>query len=120
MLHNQRLELARQRAVATRIQVLVDSLLQTSEPLVLEARDLRLCEAVIREVTERGPAPQRERLGEPSLLSKPLKTAEIQLVVGNAEQVARGSGLQPLLPQQLAKAGNVDLQRLVGRLRRIA
>src|SRR5262245_38608116 len=113
------LELTRQLRMVTCDQFLVDALLQTREPLVLQTRDLRLCEAVVSKITQRSPAPERQRVDELSFLSKPLKAAEIEFVVGNSEQVARWSGLQPLLTQQLAKTGDVDLQHLVGRLRRI-
>src|SRR5437763_13789503 len=120
MLRHERLELASHLAMAPCIQVLVDPLLQACEPLVLQAAYLRLREAVVGKVTERRPAPERQRLTQPARFPKQLEAAEIQLVMSNPEEVTGKPRFEPLFAEQLPEGGHVNLKRPVGGLGGVA
>ena len=64
MLPYERLELADQPGVAAAGEVRVDPIAEACQAQVLQPRDLRLREAGVGNVGERGAAPQRERLPE--------------------------------------------------------
>ena len=65
MLRHERLELADQLGVPSAGQVGLDAVLEQREPQLLEPADLALGERLIREIGERRPAPERERLPQP-------------------------------------------------------
>jgi hypothetical protein len=62
MLLHDPLEVADQLRVATERELCLDHLLVSGQAQVLEARDLRLGERLVREVGQRRTAPQRESL----------------------------------------------------------
>ena len=92
------LELADDVAVAPELEVGVDSLPMDDEPQLFESPDLRLREVVKRELGERRPAPERERLLKavaPLLWRKStavgessLEAARVDLIRLNPEDVA--------------------------------
>ena len=64
VLGDQRLELADQLGVAAEREVGLDPLLERRQPQVLEPAALGLGERLVRELGERRPAPERERLAQ--------------------------------------------------------
>src|SRR5262245_6730076 len=110
ILCDERLELTSQLPVASRIQSLFDSLLQTREALVLQARNLRLRETVVGKVTDRRSAPECECFVELSCALQVAEAGEVEFVVGDSEYVAGGFGFQPVFAQEFAEAGDVHLQ----------
>ena len=61
---DERVELADELAVASETEERIDPVLRGGEPELSEPVDLGLREVVVRELGERGPPPQRERLVE--------------------------------------------------------
>jgi hypothetical protein len=51
--------------MTTQTQVRLNSILETRRARLLQARDFRLREGLIREVGQRRPPPQRERAAQP-------------------------------------------------------
>src|SRR5262249_2894453 len=60
-----RLELADEIGVTAKSKVGVDPFLDHREPQLLEARDLTLCEGLVRNVCQGGSTPQGERGSQP-------------------------------------------------------
>ena len=87
---DERLELADQRRVASRLEVVRDAGLQRGEPGLVELRCGGLREWLIGEVGERRPAPEREALAEPIgvRLGEPLEALDIELVGLDADEIA--------------------------------
>ena len=122
MLEDQRLELSDQLAVAATREVGLDPLLERDEPQLLEPRDLRLGERLVRQVAQRGTAPERERPAQlvrrglrlvgPRLAEQALEAVQIELPGIDAEEVAGRARDEPALAQLLAEPGHVDLDRL--------
>src|SRR4029453_8995530 len=120
MLAHQPLELGHEVDVPAPLEILFDAALEAADPPPPEPRDLGLREALIREVRERRPAPERERLVELALLLQALEAREVELVGLHAQHVSRRPRLDAILPEHLAELGHVDLQRLRRGLGRIA
>jgi len=64
MLRNKGLELPRELAMASTLQVRGDPILRDGEPQLLEPADLGLRERLVREVAERTASPEVECAGE--------------------------------------------------------
>ena len=62
MVLDKRLQLAHELGVASGVEVVLDPPLEASETQLLEAGDLALREALVRELGERRPAPEQQRL----------------------------------------------------------
>ena len=99
-------------------EISLDPLLQACEPDLLEAGDLRLREAVVCELGERRPLPERKRLVQVSLALQALEPSEIELVGLDAELIAGCLRLHPVLAQGLPELRHVDLKRLRRGVRR--
>ena len=94
MVSTDSLQLADQHPVTPEREFRLDSLLERRQPLLLQPHHLWSCELLVGEITERRPAPERERLGEPfrrslvvpgveratSVLDKALETFEVELL----------------------------------------
>ena len=114
-------------------QVGIDSLLDDDGSQLLEARDLRLRERLVDEVRERRPAPERERLAQgdlgrgcfaglersPPLLRQAREAVHIHMLWIELEDVAGRAGGDDRA-ERLTELRDVDLDRVRGRLRRIA
>src|SRR2546423_12771969 len=94
------LELADKLAVASRLQIRIDSLLEGGEAQLLEMLDLRLCERREREFGERRTAPDGKRFAQqrraldhfpcPRFLDRLPESLEIEVAGPEIETVARG------------------------------
>ena len=133
MLRDQRLELADDVAVMPERQVGLDPPLERGEAQLLEARALVPCER-LRELGQRGPAPERERVAQQlarllghrpcasacaSVGDRALEAGEVELVVADLEQVAGSTRVEPRLRQRLAQLRDVDLHHLLRRVRHV-
>ena len=120
-------QLAGERDVAARGQVGLDAVLEGGEPLLLEARDLRLRERLEREIGERRATPQRQRLaqdrrrvlGPPAgqratpLLHEAREAIRVELVGADAQAIAGGCrGEHVGVAERLAQPRHVDLDGL--------
>jgi hypothetical protein len=122
MPRDQRLELADQLGVASERQVGVDSLVEHGEPHLREAGDLRLGKPLVGEVSERGTAPQRERLpqlgrrarwsGAAGLGRELLEPRHVELIGLDVEHVATGMRGEASRVEQLPQPGDIDLDVL--------
>jgi hypothetical protein len=77
---HERFELAHEVGVAPPGEVALDPLLETGEAKLLQTLDLCLGEALIGELGQRRPAPERERLLELRLVLQAPEASEIELV----------------------------------------
>ena len=128
VLGNERLELADELGVAAEREVRFDPPLERPEEQLLEACDLPLGE-LQRELAQRRPAPEGERLPQPArsvgrlamscFLAKRLEPVKIELPLADLDHVAGGASDEDVAAQSLAKLRDVDLKRLHRRLRRL-
>ena len=100
---DERLELRDEPAVAAELEVGLDAVFQRGQAKLLEARDLALGEALVRELSERLSTPLRERFGKqlgralglslreraPPQVSELGEAVKIELALLHTEQVAR-------------------------------
>ena len=119
MVPHECLELTDEVAAAAGGQIGLDPVLEARQPRLLQTGNLRLREAVMAEIGERRPSPQRERLDQPPVLPEPLEALEIELVCVDTQQIPGRFRLETLLSDHLAKLGDVDLNCLVRGLGRI-
>ena len=106
LLRDQPLELGDQRAVPAEREVRLDALLESGDPQLLELRDVQLQGRLVRDVGERGAAPQPQRLAQllrralreaggerpAAVLDEPLEPLGVELAGADPEQVAGGAG----------------------------
>ena len=90
MASDERLQLPDEAAVLTGAEVRLETVLESDEPQLLESRDLALGERLVGEIDEGGPAPKRQRLGQPRR---------------GVRELARVQKLPPLPRQQLEPVG---------------
>ena len=123
-----RFELGDDGVVAAAGELGVVAKLERAEPQLLEALGLGRAPDLLRQVGERRPAPDRERLaqvvgrvvGAASLESRPaaiegaLEAVEVELVLADDDPVAAAGRLDPLGPERAAQPVHIDLQRLDG------
>ena len=102
--------------------------LERAEPQLLEPLGLGGAPSLLRQVGERRPAPDRERLAQvvrrvvraaglesrPAALERALEAVEVELVLADDDAVAAAGGLDPLGAERAAQPVHVDLQRLDG------
>ena len=137
VLGHKRLHLADEIRVTAEREIGLDALLERHEPQLLEARDRRLGERLVREVGKRLPTPQRERRAqEPCRLLRvagracsaraielALEARDVELVRLDSGDVpgwtGRDHGLAAGLSQSFTQLGDVDLDDLRGRRRRL-
>ena len=126
VLAHQRLELADQRGVPAEREIGVDPILERREALLLQPRSLALRKRLIREVRQRRPAPQRQRLPQPSarelritlrervaaLRHARLESVRIELPRLQLEHVPAASGHEQTITQGLAQIRDVHLHGL--------
>ncbi len=103
--------------MAPRREVRLDPRLEAGEPKLLQAADLGLREGLVGELGQRLAAPERKRLALLARGGQPLESGEVELVLLDAQQVARRARLDTLLAERLAELGDVDLERLPPALR---
>ena len=138
---DERLELAHELRMPPERKVGLDPLLEGRNAPFLEACDLVLCERVMGEVGERGSAPERERLEQrpcrqlripcaksaSAVFDEPFKSFGVELLRLRPQQIAGASRDQDVLrlapgapaSKRLAQLGDVDLDDLDGRGRRV-
>jgi hypothetical protein len=115
--------------VAAELDLRLDPVLERGEPELVEARNLRLEEALEGEVAERGAAPERERVAKSRralgrrerlrVVHEPLEPASVDRAGVDAQQVAGRTGLDHFLAQRLPKPRDGVLHDRVGRRRRL-
>ncbi|MEZ5100241.1 MAG: hypothetical protein R3C15_10680 [Thermoleophilia bacterium] len=125
-------ELRRERWRTAEREVGVDAVLEAREPLLLQPRRLCACER-LRELGERRPAPERERLAQPgrrarrvaagqrrpALLGELHEAVEVERLAARIEHVARSPRPHQPLRQLPAQLGDEDLHHLRGALGRV-
>ena len=127
---DQVLELADDRAVLAGRQRVGDGELVRAEPELLEATDLGGGERLVREIVERGAAPQRKRLarlcalpavGPCCLGDHALEAGGVDTVGRHAQLVAAPAGedLSVVAAEQLAQMRDVQLHHLGSARRRV-
>ena len=107
----ERVELARERAVAARVEVGVDPRLQRGQPRLLEPRRLRLRERLEGEVGECLPAPERERAVRVAVGDQAREAVDVELVGVDADDVARRPGDDPVGADRPPERVHVHLER---------
>ena len=129
MLVDERLQLGDEPGVAAECQVGVHAPLQSGQPDLLEAADLRLRKRLVLQVGQRQPAPQAKRVPEESRsalgrgafrrLDQLLEAQQVELIRRDSHDVARLTGLDHVgPPEHLAKLCHVVLQRVLDLARR--
>ena len=133
VLAHKRLELSDERGGASELKVRRDAILERDDASLREARDLRLREVRVREVCERRPAPQRERLRErrgsglglgglelsTAFVGEALEDRRVEGALVQDEAVAGSGRFDLALAERLAEAGDVDVDRLDRGARRV-
>jgi len=119
MLLDERLEVTYELGVPTGGEIRLDPILEAHEAKLLKARDLGLGEALERELAKRRPAPEREGLRMPTLRLQALEALEVEFALFDPQQIARSLRLHALSSKLLAQLGDVHLERLAGRFRRL-
>jgi hypothetical protein len=79
-------QLARQRVVASGVEIRLDSRLERREARVLEARRVRVSERLAGDVREGSPARERQRLNGLRLAHEPLEALDVELPGLDTEQ----------------------------------
>ena len=115
----ERVELARDRGVATCVEVGVDPRLQRCQPCFLEPRRLRLRERLKGEVGERLSAPERERAVRVAVGDQACEAVDVELVGVDADDVARRPGDDPVRPDPPPERVHVHLERARRACRRL-
>ena len=125
---NERLQLGHHLVVPAECEVSLEPLLDRAQPHLLQPRDLRLRELLVRQVRQRCPAPERKRIaqlrgralggGTARLGHELLEAGEVQLGRIDVQNVARRASHEPVVPDRLSQPGDVDLNGLGGRERR--
>ena len=115
--------------MAAELQLGVDEIPLGRHAQLLEPRHLEPGEGLVREVGERRPAPQPERLAKlrraglrvlsQRLGDEPLEAAEVRLFGRCLEGVARIAGDDHFRAERLAELRDVVLKRVLGRRRRL-
>jgi hypothetical protein len=133
VLAHQRLELADQRGVPAEREIGVDPILERREALLLQPRSLALRKPLIRKVRQRRPAPQRQRVPQPSarelritprervaaLAHTSLETIRVEQPALSPKHVPAASGHKQTISQRLTQIRDVHLhglRRAAGRL----
>jgi hypothetical protein len=125
MLCDERLELPDDVPVTAQGEVGIDPHLDGHEPDLLQPRDARPGEALVRDVGQRRAPPQAERVAQPlrrlarqapvsqvaGLVDQALEAVQIQLAGLHGDQVARRPGAQHVGHERLAQARDVHPQR---------
>jgi hypothetical protein len=121
MLPDERLELADELGVPAERELRLGVLLDEREPELLEPRDLRLRERLVRELGERLAAPGRERLREQPrpprgvahsrFVDELPHAREVELPRADVDEVAGRARLDRLLAERLAELGDEVLER---------
>ena len=126
------LELANQPAVMTEHEVGVDTVLKRGQPRFLQARNLALSERLVRQISERVPAPQGQRgaqqlTGAGSLTvgervtpvrDQGLEALGVHLTRRGRKQITAGTRQEHVGAERLTQVRHVPLQRFRCRCRR--
>ncbi len=124
-----RFEFGDDRGVVSASELGVVAELECAEPQLLEALGFCRAPGLLRQIGERWPAPDRERLaqvvcsvggaarfqGGAAALERALEAVEIELLLADDDAVTAAGGLDPLRAQRPAQPVHVDLERLDGR-----
>src|SRR6266550_3710077 len=115
-------ELRHEIVVVAERKLEIDPSLGRDEAELVEPFDLVLGELVVGEIGKRRPAPKRKRLAQlrrsrntlerSSLVKELLEVAAVSVVRRNIQSIAGPDRVQRLLPELLAQARDVSLQRL--------
>ena len=101
----------------SRGEVRVDSPLQACLSQLVDSRDLRLRERLVREIGERASTPQPQRFAELLLRDEALEATEVELVGPDHELIAGRARDDSVTPDCLSQLRDVHLQRLDRRFR---
>jgi hypothetical protein len=124
-------ELARRLGVVAAVDLCCDPILVRGDPQLLQLRDLGPGECLAREVGERRPPPEAERLVEQlgrtggigratGVVAQPAEAVQVELVgLGELEDVAVRPGDDHVCAEHLAQLGDVHLDGLAGSLGRL-
>ena len=91
MCSDERVELGDEGAVAAGIEVGGDTCLEHGQPALLEARGLRLGERLVRDIRERGAAPERKRLRVGAVLDEPREAVDVELALARPRGGSRAA-----------------------------
>jgi hypothetical protein len=128
LLLDQRRELADDECMPSPLEVRFHPLLERREAQLREPPRRRLCERLVPELDERGPAPEGQRTLQDLRafrrirrlaggFGEPLEPAEVVVVGLDVQAVARPPGLDRLAPKGLAETRDVHLHDLGGACR---
>ena len=107
LLGDEPLQLGDELLVAATGEVALDPLLERRETKLLEPLGLLRGERLVAQVSERAPAPERERLLRPRPREQALEALEVELVWLDAQPVARAPPLDAVLAERAPQAGDV-------------
>jgi hypothetical protein len=133
MLADERLELRHRSCGFAERELRIDPLLESRQPRFLQPRDLRLGERRVREIGERGTAPQPQRLTQPrgrafsiarlertsAFTDERLKAAEVDVARLDLQQIPAPAGDQQVLPKHPPQVRDVSLNDLERARRRL-
>jgi hypothetical protein len=135
MFGDQGLELADELRVLPEYELGLDARLERDQAQLVEPRRLDLCERLVRDVVERRPAPERERVARQSrgllwvvgfenalgLRQPSLEALDVELAFVDGEDIAAAARHQQVAVrvQRLAELRHIDLDALCGGRRRV-
>jgi hypothetical protein len=119
VLAHEHFELTDEGSVAAGGQIGLDAPLEAGEAELLEASDLVLGEELVGELGKRRAAPEPKPLDDLAARYQLLEAIEIELPGFDLELVAGRAREDAVLPERLAELGDVHLECLLGRSRRL-
>ena len=111
MLGDEPLEVRDELAAASGSQVAVEQRLPREQAALLEPRRLGLGEGLTREVGERRPAPECERLARAACGEQPLELPQVDELLRLGEGVAGGSGDEDAVAEDPAELRDEVVER---------
>ena len=121
MSSDEALQHADQVRVTPKGKIGFDASLERDEPELVQSHDRGLSERLVRDVSESGAAPERKRLAQPlcgdigrgtiRLVDEAREAIEIEFLMLDPQQVARGAGFESLrrTAERLPELRNSDL-----------
>ena len=120
VIRDERVQLGGRCCVEAVCEVEVETRLERAEAGVVQARGFGLREGLVREVGERGAAPERERPPRVMRGEQPLEALGVELIGRDADEVAGGTRQDPVRAEQASERMDVHLERVLGARRRIS
>jgi len=97
--------------VPARLELLGDPALDRGDPRLVEAGCVVQGELLLRDIGERGPAPQGKRLGEAALRDEPVEPRCVELLRLEADEVAGRARHDPVGAERPPQGVHVHLER---------